>query len=111
MGLANLLLPESWSDYHQELEKVCLGLAAGRQWKKRMATKQKERQRDEAIRPLQAYRDDELQHMRATFFNPHSEFHQARRDFVYKMPFTATPLRLAPHRLDSTAKARQSSAA
>jgi putative two-component system protein, hydrogenase maturation factor HypX/HoxX len=100
MGLANLLLPESWIDYHLELEKICQGLAAADQWKQRIAIKNQERKRDEAERPLQAYRDEELRHMRATFFNPHSEFHKARRNFVYKTPATETPLRIAPHRLD-----------
>lgn len=98
MGLANLLLPESWIDYHLELEKVCHGLAVHDQWKQRIAIKNQERKRDEAERPLQSYRDEELRHMRATFFNPHSEFHQARKNFVYKTAATETPLRIAKHR-------------
>jgi putative two-component system hydrogenase maturation factor HypX/HoxX len=61
------------------------------------------------VRPLQAYRDEELRHMRATFFNPHSEFHSARRDFVYKAAATSTPLRIAVHRRNDAG--RESSAA
>ncbi|MBC7982458.1 MAG: enoyl-CoA hydratase/isomerase family protein, partial [Candidatus Obscuribacterales bacterium] len=107
MGFANHMLPESWAAYHFELEELCQGLAARGQWKQRIAIKFKERGRDEAIRPLQAYRDEELRHMRATFFNPQSEFHQARRDFVLKAAPDSTPLRIAPHR----ARALRSSAA
>jgi putative two-component system hydrogenase maturation factor HypX/HoxX len=98
MGLVNHLLPESWDTYHVELESLCKGLAAKTEWKKRIAMKQKERARDEKIKPLQAYREEELRHMRATFFNPHSEFHQARHDFVYKQAAASTPLRIAAHR-------------
>ena len=98
MGLVNHVLSEAWDTYHVELESLCRGLAAKAEWKKRITTKQKERERDERIKPLEAYRQDELRHMRATFFNPHGEFHQARHDFVYKQAATSTPLRIAVHR-------------
>jgi len=114
MGLVNLILPESWIDYHAELERVCAGIAARGSWKKRLTTKLSERARDEKIKPLHTYREEELRHMRVTFFNPHSEFHVARSNFVYKVAATSTPLRIATHRVikpDEKAAQRRSSAA
>ena len=49
--------------------------------------------RHEAVRPLQAYRDDELAHMRRDFVDP--AYHQARRRFLFgsaNAPSSPTPV-------------------
>jgi len=63
-----------------------------------LAAKQAQRAADEAQRPLAAYRDDELAHMRRNFYGFDPSYHYARAHFVGKVPHAWTPLHLALHR-------------
>jgi putative two-component system hydrogenase maturation factor HypX/HoxX len=63
-----------------------------------LAAKQARRAADEAQRPLAAYRDDELAHMRRNFYGFDPSYHYARAHFVGKVPHAWTPLHLALHR-------------
>lgn len=56
------------------------------------------RERDEARRPLDAYRKEELARMRRSFWGDRQAYHEARRRFVRKIPPTETPARFALHR-------------
>ncbi len=56
------------------------------------------RARDEAQRPLSAYRADELERMRLNFYGFDPSYHIARHRFVYRAPHAWTPLHLAVHR-------------
>ncbi len=47
---------------------------------------------------LDAYRDQELEHMRLNFYGFDPSYHVARYNFVYKRPHSWTPLHLAVHR-------------
>jgi putative two-component system hydrogenase maturation factor HypX/HoxX len=49
-----------------------------------LRNKRENRQRDEALKPLAAYRSDELNRMRVNFFGPDPAYHDARRRFVFK---------------------------
>jgi putative two-component system hydrogenase maturation factor HypX/HoxX len=49
---------------------------------------------DENLKPLESYRQYELQRMKAIFDNPQSEYHQLRYNFVYKVSCAQTPARL-----------------
>lgn len=60
--------------------------------------KMKRRDRDEADRPLAAYRADELAKMRRNFYGFDSSYHIARSYFVQKTPPSWTPRHLALHR-------------
>jgi putative two-component system hydrogenase maturation factor HypX/HoxX len=64
----------------------------------RLAEKKARRERDEASKPLAAYRSEELERMRLNFFGFDSSYHVARYNFVRKMPKARTPLYLARHR-------------
>jgi putative two-component system hydrogenase maturation factor HypX/HoxX len=59
-----------------------------------LARKQYARMQDEAIRPLESYRQHELQRMKTIFDNPQSEYHHLRYNFVYKISCHQTPARL-----------------
>ncbi|MCX4539519.1 hydrogenase maturation protein [Streptomyces sp. NBC_01565] len=61
----------------------------------RIAAKKARRERDEADRPLAAYREAELTRMRRTFFDPQAPYHALRRAFVRKEPPDGTPPHLA----------------
>ncbi len=56
------------------------------------------RNRDEAEKPLQSYRDEELQHMKLNFFGFDPSYHVARFKFVLREPKSHTPIYLAKHR-------------
>ena len=63
-----------------------------------LAAKQARRAADEAAKPLAAYRDEELTHMRRNFYGFAPSYHGARYHFVMKSPQSWTPRHLAVHR-------------
>lgn len=64
----------------------------------RLEYKQKRRKADEMQKPLQTYRDEELEKMRLNFYGFDPSYHVARYNFVYKVPKSRTPLTIARHR-------------
>lgn len=63
-----------------------------------LAQKIAQRRRDEAQKPLQRYREEELERMRLNFYGFDSSYHVARYNFVCKVPKSRTPLTIAAHR-------------
>ena len=63
-----------------------------------MRAKLRQRAGDEQLRPLERYRDEELERMKLNFYGFDSSYHAARHDFVYKRPRSRTPSHLAVHR-------------
>ena len=61
-----------------------------RQW---LGDKRRRRARDEEIKPLNAYRKEELARSYRCFFGEDRSYHEARRRFVYKLgaPCAVTP--------------------
>jgi hypothetical protein len=56
---------------------------------------------DECLKPLAAYRAEELDRMRVNFFGPNRVYHEARRRFVFKGKAPPRESRVsAPGRLD-----------
>jgi putative two-component system hydrogenase maturation factor HypX/HoxX len=72
--------------------------ASSEEFDRRLTQKRQTRERDEAAKPLAAYREEELQHMRLNFYGFDSSYHVARYHFIFKSPKSRTPLYLAPHR-------------
>jgi len=64
----------------------------------RLEEKRARRVRDEAVKPLAAYRDEELEHMRRNFYGFDPSYHVARYHFVRRTPHSWTPRHLAAHR-------------
>jgi putative two-component system hydrogenase maturation factor HypX/HoxX len=63
-----------------------------------IAAKREQRARDEAAKPLSAYRAEELDRMRRNFYGFDPSYHVARWHFVAKSPQSWTPRHLARHR-------------
>ena len=63
-----------------------------------IAAKCAARAHDEAAKPLAAYREEELTHMRRNFYGFDPSYHIARHHFVRKSPASWTPRHLARHR-------------
>ena len=64
----------------------------------RLEAKRACRAQDEAKKPLAAYRDEELNHMRRNFYGFDPSYHVARHHFVRKSLASWTPRHLARHR-------------
>ncbi|MBV9681323.1 MAG: hypothetical protein JO046_06000, partial [Solirubrobacterales bacterium] len=61
----------------------------------RLEHKRRRRAYDERVKPLHAYRTEELARCRECFFGSDRSYHEARRRFVEKLPATETTLRQA----------------
>ncbi|MGI9134988.1 MAG: enoyl-CoA hydratase-related protein [Rhodoferax sp.] len=63
-----------------------------------LAAKRQRRSSDEAVKPLAAYRAEELQEMQRNFYGFDASYHVARYHFVTRSPHSWTPRHLALHR-------------
>jgi putative two-component system hydrogenase maturation factor HypX/HoxX len=63
-----------------------------------LTNKQTRRAADEAIKPLESYRAEELERMKLNFYGFDPSYHVARYNFIFKIPKSRTPLYLARHR-------------
>lgn len=73
-------------------------LAAAPDFAERLGAKLAKRQADEAVKPLAAYRAEELQEMRRNFYGFDPSYHVARYHFVTRSANSWTPRHLARHR-------------
>ncbi len=98
IGLIDIVFNEEESIYKEELENFCEYHATKDDYYDFLDAKQEKRQKDERIKPLESYRNEELEHMYKSFYEKDSLFNQLRCEFVYKIKPTQTPKRLAIHR-------------
>ncbi len=63
-----------------------------------LQAKARRRAEDEAAKPLEDYRAEELKHMQRNFYGFDPSYHVARHHFVAKTPHSWTPRHLAVHR-------------
>lgn len=71
---------------------------AGDGFEARLGEKKRRRRADEAEKPLDSYRQEELERMRLNFFGFDPSYHVARYHFIRKLPLARTPVYLARHR-------------
>jgi putative two-component system hydrogenase maturation factor HypX/HoxX len=98
MGLVDFCLPAAPAAFASEVEQRALALADGAAYAREMRAKNRQRGADEAKKPLERYRDEELERMRLNFYGFDSSYHVARYNFVFKRPRARTPHHLAAHR-------------
>ena len=84
--------------FEAEVARRALAFATAPDYAGRLAAKQARRATDEAIKPLAAYRDEELARMHRNFYGFDPSYHGARYHFVMKSPQSWTPRHLARHR-------------
>lgn len=65
---------------------------------RRIDAKRRKREADESVKPLAAYRTEELARMHRNFYGFDPSYHVARYNFIYKVAKSRTPLHLARHR-------------
>ena len=98
IGFTDACLSGDATAFRGEVARRAAALAAAPDLAERLASKRDTRQRDEAIKPLAAYRDEELTQMRRNFYGFDPSYHIARHHFVHKSPASWTPRHLARHR-------------
>ncbi|MCW2869189.1 hydrogenase maturation protein [Actinacidiphila oryziradicis] len=84
LGLADRLVAASPEGFPDEAARMAEQLAGYRALARRIADKGAVRVRDEAAKPLAAYRHEELNRMHRTFFRADDPYHALRRAFVRK---------------------------
>ncbi|WP_305987535.1 enoyl-CoA hydratase-related protein [Roseibium sp. MMSF_3544] len=103
LGLADRVLEADGSSFAEATRQAARELAQ-QDLTVRLEEKAACRERDEAEKPLHAYRAAELERMRKNFFGFDPSYHVARYNFVRKIPKSRTPLTLANHRAGSPAR-------
>ena len=68
----------------RELRERATRLAQDPEFRSMLRRKHESRLDDELVKPLAAYRADELERMKINFFGPDPAYHEARRRFVFK---------------------------
>ncbi len=98
MGLIDGYFGIDREDFLARVTRIAEGLATSPDYPTLLREKVARRERDEREKPLDAYRAEELQHMKLNFYGFDPSYHVARYNFVYKIPHAWTPLYLARHR-------------
>ena len=98
IGLTDACVAGDSAAFRGEALQGAAALAAAPDLEERLAAKRETRQRDEAAKPLAAYREEELTQMRRNFYGFDPSYHIARHHFVRKSPASWTPRHLARHR-------------
>ncbi|MEV5428123.1 enoyl-CoA hydratase-related protein [Streptomyces sp. NPDC052701] len=86
IGLVDRLVPVPAREFTAEVDRLATALAAAPDLGRRIAAKAAARRRDEAVRPLAEYRQEELARMRGIFLDPDAPYHALRSAFVRKAP-------------------------
>ncbi|CAA7613342.1 enoyl-CoA hydratase-related protein [Magnetospirillum sp. UT-4] len=98
LGLVDEAFGTSVGDFRAAAAARAAALAADPALPDRLEAKRQARRADEAAKPLEAYRAEEMARMRLNFFGFDPSYHVARYNFIRKVPKSRTPLYLARHR-------------
>jgi len=98
MGLLDAVFGDGHGDFVAQARERAHRLAAEIDLPQRLDAKRERRQRDEALKPLAAYREEELARMRRNFYGFDPSYHIARANFVRRVAPSWTPRHLAIHR-------------
>jgi len=84
IGVLDAAFGEDVASFSQHICQLAEELACSHRYEHMLAEKRHRRKHDEALKPLQAYREEELQRMWLNFFGADQSYHLARKNFVYK---------------------------
>lgn len=94
LGLVDHVIAAAPQEFGDQVTRRARLLAATPGLQQRIAAKKAARERDEATRPLDAYRTEELALMRRNFYGPGETYHALRSAFIRKQPVPGTPPQL-----------------
>lgn len=103
MGMVDKILPRE--SFAEQVVAYATMMADDDTYYTNWEMKIEQRDADESFKMLPLYRTFELHEMWRTFYSAKSPYHQARRDFVYKVAATETPLHIALHRQEAGSSA------
>lgn len=98
LGMIDEVFEKNNADFISAVKRRAVKIADPTIFKQRLEDKNKQRAADELQKPLQNYRDEELEKMRLNFYGFDPSYHVARYNFVYKIPKSRTPMTIAKHR-------------
>ena len=98
IGLIDDCFGESVNEFVMMIRSVAKALAADPNFETQLEAKRRQRAKDESVKPLEAYRTEELERMKLNFYGFDPSYHVARYNFVFRVPHSWTPLHLARHR-------------
>jgi putative two-component system hydrogenase maturation factor HypX/HoxX len=98
IGLVDEYFGATVADFTRWVRIRAEELARASDWHDRVSTKVAMRSVEEAIKPLERYREEELAQMRMNFYGPDRTYHVMRHNFVRKIQCGPTPSYLAKHR-------------
>ncbi|MGI9320525.1 MAG: hydrogenase maturation protein [Thiogranum sp.] len=98
LGFINDHFAANPEEFRQRIVEIAEQSASQHNYCQELASKNRQRQEDEGVKPLDAYRAEEMERMKLNFYGFDPSYHVARYNFVYKVPHSWTPLHLALHR-------------
>ncbi len=98
LGLVDSRFGRDVPEFRRLVEEMAAALAADPALDERLIAKRLARAADEAAKPLESYRAEELEHMKLNFYGFDPSYHVARYNFIHKVAKSRTPLYLARHR-------------
>ncbi len=98
LGLIDAVFGDTTPAFVELVRARAQALAASAELPSLLHAKQQRRQADEAHKPLQAYRDEELTRLRRNFYGFDTSYHIARSNFVRRVAPSWTPRHLCLHR-------------
>lgn len=106
IGLIDNNFGEDNISFRQHIKMIAEEIAHSPTYQHQLDVKIQKRLIDEEIKPLEAYGTEELENMKINFYGSDPSYHIARRNFVYKITPSETPLHLAKHRQSSDNRAK-----
>jgi putative two-component system hydrogenase maturation factor HypX/HoxX len=97
-GLIDACFGADVPTFAEQVRRQAIELAARPDLAQLIEEKRAARARDEATKPLEAHRQEELARMKLNFYGFDPSYHVARYHFVHRVPHAWTPLHLARHR-------------
>ncbi|MBK8323447.1 MAG: hydrogenase maturation protein [Betaproteobacteria bacterium] len=98
LGLADAAFGHDPREFLVAAVKRAQAMADDPRYADTLRAKGEARARDEAMKPLERYREEELARMKLNFYGFDPSYHVARFHFVHKLPKARTPFYLASHR-------------
>ena len=98
LGLADAAFGHDPKEFLAAAVKRAQAMADDPRYADTLRAKAEARARDEATKPLERYREEELARMKLNFYGFDPSYHVARFHFVHKLPKARTPFYLASHR-------------
>jgi len=98
MGFLDAAFSDGLPSFVEATHRRAEVLAAAVDFRERLEAKRQRRAADEAAKPLDTYRAEELRRIQRNFYGFDPSYHIVRHHFVYKTPHSWTPRHLAIHR-------------